>query len=131
MLRLGIGALGVGWVEGKMERRLVVVGGGPAGWEEGVVALLLPLCGMLLSVGRGWVPRCCSLFAFFPSCLMETWASRVVILGSGVSGSEESGLDRFSLFCICLELCHDAEPDGLIFRGRVKGCDVLRRTGSL
>lgn len=89
------------------------------------------LWGMLLSVGRGWVGRCWSLLGAFSSCVVETWASRVVILGSGVSGSDETGLDRFSLFCICLELCQDADPDGLIFSGRVKGCDVLRLTGSL
>lgn len=65
------------------------------------------------------------------SGLIVTWASRVVILGSGVSGSEELGLDRFSLLCICLELCQDAGPDGLTFKGRVKGCDALRLTGSL
>ena len=126
-LRLGMGAVGVGWVEGKIERRWP--------WEVGGLVTLFTvgaggLWGMLLSVERGWVAFC-SLLEVVSSCFVETWASRVVILGSGVSGSEETGLDRFSLLCICRELCQDADPDGLIFSGRVKGCDVLRLTGSL
>jgi hypothetical protein len=60
-----------------------------------------------------------------------TCAVRVEILGNGVSGSEESGLDWLLLACICLLFCQEpevTEPEGLIFKGRVKGCDVLRLT---
>jgi hypothetical protein len=83
---------------------------------------------MLISVARGWDAFWSLVFVMLSASLVETWASRVVILGSGVSGSDETGLERSLLLCICLELCQDADPDGLIFNGRVRG---LRLMGSL
>lgn len=111
----------MGWVEGKIERRWPWDVGGRVVGAGG-------LWGMLLSVGRGWVAFCCCSLLVVGrfSSVIETCASRVVILGSGVSGSDETGLelDRSLLLCIFLELCQDADPDGLIFSGRVRG---LRR----
>ena len=118
---------GVGCVEGKMERRLGAGAGVTA--LGGVVFLLRAaadpgpggLCGILSS----WT-RLTGLVGVSPST--ATCAVRVEILGNGVSGSEESGLDWLFLDCICLLLCHEpvvAEPEGMIFRGR-GGCEVLR-----
>lgn len=42
--------------------------------------------------------------------------------------------DEMPAFASCFSrvgIKKDADPDGLIFSGRVKGCDVLRLTGSL
>ena len=121
---------GFGCVDGKIERRL---GAGAGVIALGGVGFLLEtttasgpggLCGILSS----W-ERLMGLLRESPST--ATCAVRVEILGNGVSGSEESGLDWLLLACICLLFCQEpevTEPEGLIFKGRVKGCDVLRLT---
>lgn len=122
--------VGFGCVDGKMERRLGagadVVAPGGVGTLLGIAAEAVPggLCGILSS----W-ERLMGLLRESPST--ATCAVRVEILGNGVSGSEESGLDWLLLACICLLFCQEpevTEPEGLIFKGRVKGCDVLRLT---
>ena len=127
--REGMLVVRFGCVDGKIESRL--------GAGADVVApdsVFLPeiaaepgaggLCGILSS----WA-RLMGVLGDSPS--MATCAVRVEILGNGVSGSEESGLDWLLLECICLLFCQEPEaagPEGLIFSGRVKGCDVLRLT---
>lgn len=119
---------GFGCVAGKMDRRLgagaAVVAPGGVGVLLGIAAESVAggLCGILSS----WA-RLIGLLRVSPS--MATCAVRVDIRGNGVSGSEESGLDWLLLACICLLFCQEPEaagPEGLIFSGRVKGCDVLR-----
>jgi hypothetical protein len=121
--------VGFGCMEGKMERRLGAAGAGAVGlggvgFLAGIAASSGPvgLRGML-SAGRDLA----GVVGELPS--VATWAVRVEILGNGVSGSEESGLCWLCLDCICLLFCQEAElgePEGLIFRGRVKGVEVLR-----
>jgi hypothetical protein len=120
---------GFGCTEGKMERRFGAAGAGAVGF--GGVGFLVGiavgsgpvgLSGMLSAGGdlAGVVGELLSV---------ATWAVRVEILGNGVSGSEESGLCWLCLDCICLLFCQEAElgePEGLIFRGRVKGVEVFR-----
>jgi hypothetical protein len=120
-------AAGVGCVDGNMERRL---GAGPGVIAFGVVGVLLGtatvsgfggLCGILSSR-----LRLSGLVGVSPSTAI--CAVSVEILGKGVSGSEESGLDWLFLDCIFLLFCQDpelAEPDGMIFNGR-GGCEVIR-----
>ena len=119
---------GFGCVAGKIDRRLgagadVVAPGGVV-FLLGIAAEGVPggLCGILSSC-----ERLMGLLRVSPS--VATCAVRVEILGNGVSGSEESGLDWLLLDCICLLFCQEpemAEPEGLIFSGSEKGCDVLR-----
>ena len=120
--------VGFGCVDGKMERRLGagadVVAFGGVGFLLGIAAETVPggLCGILSS----WA-RVMGLLRVSPST--ETCAVRVEILGNGVSGSEESGLDWLLLDCMFLLFCQEPEmagPEGFIFNGRVNGCDVLR-----
>ena len=118
--------VGFGCVDGKMERRLGagagVVAFGGVEFLLGIAAVPGGLCGILSS----WA-RLMGLLRVSPS--VATCAVRVEILGNGVSGSEESGLDWLLLDCIFLLFCQEpevAEPEGFIFNGRVNGCDVLR-----
>ena len=85
-------AVGVGCVDGKMERRLgagadVVAPGGDR-FLLGIAAETVAggLCGILSS----W-ERLTGLLRVSP--LVATWAVKVETLGNGVSGSEESGLE--------------------------------------
>ena len=121
---------GFGCVDGKIERRLGagadVVAPGGVGFLLGIVAE--PGAGGLCGILSSWA-RLMGVWGESPS--MATCAVRVEILGNGVSGSEESGLDWLFLECFCLLFCQEpdpAGPEGLIFSGRVKGCDVFRLT---
>lgn len=122
--------VGFGCAAGNIERRLGagadVVAPGGVEFLVGIAAESLAggLCGILSS----WA-RLMGFLRVSPS--VETCAVSVEILGNGVSGSEESGLDWLLLECICLLFCQEPEatvPEGLIFSGIVKGCDVLRLT---
>jgi hypothetical protein len=123
---------GFGWTEGKMERRFGAGGGGAVGLGGvGVLVGIVVVVGFS-SVGLRGMLSAGGVVAGVVGDLLSvaTWAVRVEILGKGVSGSEESGLGWLCLLdCICLVVCQEAElgePEGLIFRGRVKGVEVLR-----
>jgi hypothetical protein len=110
-----------------MERRF---GAGAGVTALGGVGFLLEIAaesgpGGLWGILSSW-ERWTGLVGLSPST--STCAVSVDILGNGVSGSEESGLDWLFLDCICLLFCQDpelAEPEGMILNGR-GGCEVLR-----